>query len=70
MKINEAASSLHGRAVYGKLLKQGGLSKNTWQERWCICAGATIDYFDGATDNQCKGSISKILLILLHTCLF
>eukprot|EP00981_Chlorochromonas_danica_P005526 scaffold1127_cov186-Ochromonas_danica.AAC.6 len=56
-RINEIALELSSKAVFGKLLKQGGLSKNIWQERWCICAGSTIDYFESATDNQSKGSL-------------
>jgi len=62
-RLNDIASSLDCKAVYGKLHKQGGLGKNLWQERWCICAGGSIDYFDSATDNQCKGSISKWCLL-------
>lgn len=61
-RINEISSSLQGKAVFGKLLKQGGLSKNLWQERWCVCANKTIDYFDQASDNQSKGSISKLYI--------
>lgn len=60
-KINDIASELERNgAVYGKLLKQGGLSKNTWQERWCVCAGNTIDYFDNVGDNQSKGCIELL----------
>lgn len=57
-RINELSNQITGRTAYGKLLKQGGLSKNIWQERWCICAGASLDYFESATDNQSKGTIS------------
>lgn len=60
-RINEISTQLMSRAVFGKLLKQGGLGKNIWQERWCICVGGTIDYFENATDNQSKGSIGKHL---------
>ena len=60
-KINEISNELSSRAIYGKLLKQGGMSKNVWQERWCISTGTTIDYFDGPTDNQSKGSLCKFL---------
>lgn len=56
-KINDVVAAVSARAVFGKLLKQGGLSKNVWQERWCICSKNTIDYFDAPTDNQCKGSL-------------
>lgn len=58
-RINEIANSLMQTCIYGKLLKQGGLTKNTWQERWCISTGDSIDYFSDATDNQLKGTISK-----------
>jgi hypothetical protein len=60
--INEVSAKLSKKGVvYGKLLKQGGLRKNTWQERWCIVVGqgaaGSIDYFEFAADNQPKGSI-------------
>ena len=58
-KINDVSAELMNRSMTGKLLKQGGLSKNIWQERWCICTGTTLDYFDAPTDNQSKGSLSK-----------
>jgi hypothetical protein len=59
-KINDISAVLTNcGAVYGKLHKQGGMSKNTWQERWCICSGKTLDYFDGPTDNQSKGCLGK-----------
>lgn len=58
-KINDISSALSSTAVYGKLYKQGGMSKNVWQERWCICSGPTLDYFEQASDNQSKGSIGN-----------
>jgi hypothetical protein len=61
-RINQAAQNLLKNCVYGKLLKQGGMSKNIWQERWCISTRDTIDYFDGPTDNQSKGTIGKFSL--------
>jgi hypothetical protein len=63
-KINDVAYALAKTANYGKLLKQGGLSKNVWQERWCIVAGRVLDYFENPTDNQVKGSIGKLSLSL------
>eukprot|EP01036_Dinobryon_divergens_P030176 gene30176-39374_t len=46
-KINDVANELERNgSVYGKLLKQGGLKKNVWQERWCVCAGTSLDYFE------------------------
>lgn len=64
-KINEVSDRLVKKnVVYGKLLKQGGLRKNTWQERWCIIVGqgasGSVDYFEVATDNQPKGSIELL----------
>lgn len=59
-KINDISAELAQKTITGKLLKQGGLSKNIWQERWCICTGSTIDYFEQATDNQKKGSLNVI----------
>lgn len=60
-KINDISAELTSRSMTGKLQKQGGLGKNVWQERWCICTGTTLDYFDSPTDNQSKGSLSKPL---------
>ncbi len=57
--INEMSSRLQSSSAYGKIFKQGGLTKSTWQERWAVCAGSSIDYFDSATDNQSKGSIGE-----------
>eukprot|EP00597_Dinobryon_sp_UTEXLB2267_P001193 CAMPEP_0170074212 /NCGR_PEP_ID=MMETSP0019_2-20121128/11536_1 /TAXON_ID=98059 /ORGANISM="Dinobryon sp., Strain UTEXLB2267" /LENGTH=314 /DNA_ID=CAMNT_0010284329 /DNA_START=255 /DNA_END=1199 /DNA_ORIENTATION=+ len=60
-KINDVASELdRSGGMFGKLLKQGGLKKNVWQERWCIVAGRTLDYFEAATDNQSKGAIDLL----------
>eukprot|EP01040_Poterioochromonas_malhamensis_P020548 gene20548-24555_t len=56
-RINMISQELIKNAVYGKLLKQGGLGKSTWQERWCISVRDTIDYFDSPTENQSKGTI-------------
>lgn len=58
-RINIISQELIKNAVYGKLLKQGGLGKSTWQERWCISVRDTIDYFDSPTDNQSKGTIGE-----------
>jgi hypothetical protein len=60
-KINGIANSLTQRAIFGELFKRGGLSKNVWQERWCICTGQSIDYFDSVADNQSKGSLGEPL---------
>ena len=58
-KISYVCSEVTKRAVYGKLKKLGGSSKNIWQERWCICTGRYLDYFELPTDNQAKGSIGN-----------
>lgn len=65
--INELSSKLQGRSMTGKIFKQGGLTKNTWQERWAVCAGQTLDYFESPTENQSKGSICKLLLYFIKT---
>lgn len=57
--INDISTQLSSSAMYGKLFKQGGMRHNTWQERWCICSGSSLDYFEQSTDNQAKGSIGK-----------
>lgn len=49
-----------GPSVSGPLLKQGGFGKTTWQERFCICAGRTLDYFESPQDSQAKGSINLV----------
>lgn len=63
-RINNVSQELMKTAVYGKLLKQGGLGKNIWQERWCISVRDAIDYFDNPTDNQSKGTIGKLIFIV------
>jgi hypothetical protein len=55
--INDVSTELSATACFGKLNKQGGMRKNTWQERWCVVAGKALEYFEQATDNQAKGSI-------------
>ena len=70
-KINSISNHLTNKVMFGKLLKQGGLAKNVWQERWCIAAGRWLDYFDDAKDNQAKGTIGKhIILLLIHSFIF
>ncbi len=56
--INSISQNLKKKSVYGKLLKMGGKFTYTWQERWVICVGSCIDYFENAHDNQSKGSIN------------
>lgn len=63
-KINQLSETLMRTCIFGKLLKQGGLGKNIWQERWCISTRDTIDYFDSPTDNQGKGTIGKVIICL------
>lgn len=45
-------------AMYGTMLKKGGLRKNEWQERWCVLAGNTLTYFENQQDGLPKGSIA------------
>ena len=58
--VNEISNELLNASVYGKLSKQGGLRHNAWQERWCICTGHSLDYFEDPSDNQSKGSIGEL----------
>jgi hypothetical protein len=44
-------------AMYGTMLKKGGLRKNEWQERWCVLAGNTLTYFENQQESLPKGSI-------------
>lgn len=58
-KINDMSLELSKTLVYGNLSKQGGgLTKTGWQSRWCIVVLNQFDYFEKASDNQSKGSIS------------
>ena len=66
--INDISTQLSTSAMYGKLFKQGGMRHNTWQERWCICSGSSLDYFEQATDNQAKGSIGKASCLCAKLC--
>eukprot|EP00600_Ochromonadales_sp_CCMP1393_P013430 CAMPEP_0175012260 /NCGR_PEP_ID=MMETSP0005-20121125/9205_1 /TAXON_ID=420556 /ORGANISM="Ochromonas sp., Strain CCMP1393" /LENGTH=367 /DNA_ID=CAMNT_0016268467 /DNA_START=231 /DNA_END=1334 /DNA_ORIENTATION=+ len=58
--INEISTEITRTAVFGNLAKQGGLRKSTWQDRWCICAARSFDYFESPTDNQSKGTIELL----------
>lgn len=55
--LNNISNSITS-SMSGNLLKQGGLGKSTWQERYCVCAGRELDYFETVLDNQPKGSIN------------
>ena len=44
-------------AMYGTLLKKGGIRKNEWQERWCVLAGCSLTYFENKEDSLPKGEI-------------
>mmetsp|Transcript_2095 Transcript_2095/g.3263 ORF Transcript_2095/g.3263 Transcript_2095/m.3263 type:complete len:393 (+) Transcript_2095:193-1371(+) len=44
-------------SLYGSLHKKGGISKNTWQERWCVLAGTNLDYYENCGDSLPKGTI-------------
>ena len=56
--INTMSANLIRNSTYGTIYKLGGLTGKTWQERWCVCTGETMDYFDSCTDNQSKGCLS------------
>lgn len=56
-RINDIARAVTQVGHFGKILKQGGIMKDTWQERWCHCVGKNLDYFENASDNQVKGSL-------------
>ena len=56
--VNTISAQLILGSCYGVLFKLGGLTGKTWQERWCVCAGETLDYFDGPTSNHSKGGLS------------
>ena len=55
--INTASAHLIVSSNYGVLYKLGGITGSSWQERWCVCAGETLDYFDGPTANQSRGGM-------------
>lgn len=57
--INGAVEMI-GPSVSGPLLKQGGFGKSTWQERFCICAGRSLDYFESPQDSQPKGTVKLV----------
>jgi len=58
-KINDMSLELSKTLVYGNLSKQGGgLTKTGWSSRWCIVVLNQFDYFEKASDNQSKGSIT------------
>jgi hypothetical protein len=44
-------------SIHGMLQKKGGISKNTWQERWCVLAGPNLDYYENVSDSLPKGTI-------------
>ena len=55
-KLNEVADQLKEQgAMMGKLYKQGGISKNLWQERWALVLGNCIYYYEVPTDSLPKG---------------
>ena len=55
-KLTEVSEALKEQgAMMGKLYKQGGISKNVWQERWSLVLGNCIYYYEAPTDNAPKG---------------
>ena len=59
-KVTEVCNELkQSGAMMGKLYKQGGISKNVWQERWCLIVGNAIYYYENPTDSSPKGFLGK-----------
>jgi len=57
-KINEVIAEIeYAGAHHGKLYKQGGYSKNMWQERWSLCVGSCLYYYENPSDTSPKGLI-------------
>ena len=57
-KINEAITEIENSgALAGTLYKQGGYSKNVWQERWSVSLGNCLFWYDNPSDNSPKGFI-------------
>ena len=55
-KINEVTEELkEKKSLMGKLYKQGGISKNVWQERWSLVLGNCLYYYEDAKDSAPKG---------------
>lgn len=55
-KINEITEELkEKKSMMGKLYKQGGISKNVWQERWSLVLGNCLYYYEDAKDSSPKG---------------
>jgi hypothetical protein len=69
-KLNEVSIALAYISIYGKLYKQGGYSKTNWQERWCICLGYSLDYYENQTVNHPKGSIGFYSFYILYVISF
>ena len=55
--INDVSTKLKATGFYGKLEKLGGTRKNSWQERWCVCAWDSMDYFEKAGDTKTRGDL-------------
>jgi len=66
-KINTASANLIITSTYGTLYKLGGITGSAWQERWCVCAGETLDYFDGPKANQSRGGLAIKKAIIRKT---
>lgn len=57
--INATAASLRNadKVLFGMLFKIGGLTKTTWEERWCVCAGTQLIYYVSKTDDLPGGAL-------------
>lgn len=71
-KINEVCAELKlSGSMFGKLYKQGGMSKNIWQERWSLVVGNCLYYYESSTDTSPKGFLGNPMtssfIIILQT---
>ena len=55
--INATAGTLRNadKVLFGMLFKIGGLTKTTWEDRWCVCAGPNLVYYVNKTDDYPGG---------------
>lgn len=67
VQVQESDGVVTFDSYRGRLLKQGGMTKNVWQQRYFVCENNKLDYYDDeSSDSQVKGSIG-ILNIQLDT---
>jgi len=57
-KINNLSAAITKNSIYGVILKQqGGLFNSGWKERWCVCTGRTLDWYETAADSLPKSGV-------------